>query len=193
MAPPQVIITGRDQARASAKAAEISDTTVGMALDNLNATSIKNFARDLTARLKDNGGGGGGGGGGGSGGKLDILILSAGLFYPSDMTSGFQVTTANQQVNDALITANHLGHFHLVVNYLRPLLEASGTRVVVVTSVSHFLGTQTSVLPLPPSTTVAAAADAGGGGGVWSPLYPDGAHPGIQPSFRLYTVRTPDS
>lgn len=153
-----LVITGRDINRASKKAAEISDSATGMSLDNQDPKSISRFSSDLTTLL--------------DGASLDVLVLSAGMFYPADTTSGMQRSLANGQLNDALITANHLGAFHLVVNHLMPLIEAGNTRVVVVTSVSHFLGTAASVLPAP--------------SGTWEPLFPDGAHPGILRSFRLY-------
>jgi len=111
-----VFVTGRTLERAQAAAPAGGD---GYELDLSDFAAVRRFATNLTDRL--------------GGRNLDVLILNAGMAYAE-----FRGPFTTQEGHDTLIASNHLGHF-LLVRQLRPLIERSKTRIVVVASIAHWL------------------------------------------------------
>eukprot|EP00457_Paulinella_chromatophora_P010995 gb/GEZN01011114.1/.p1 GENE.gb/GEZN01011114.1/~~gb/GEZN01011114.1/.p1 ORF type:complete len:359 (-),score=65.79 gb/GEZN01011114.1/:87-1163(-) len=120
----QVIITGRDLARAQAKAEQLGG--LGMQLDLSRSESVEALAAAVAAHLGER--------------SLYALVLNAGMLPAEDYTGPFRTS----QGLDLLSTTNHLGHFHLVQR-LWPKVVSS--RVVVVSSISHFWGTELAAEP----------------------------------------------
>ncbi len=122
-----LIVTGRSIKRAERAASKFKNA-IGLALDLTDESSIVKFAKDAKKHFT----------------KIDSLVLNAGLNYGYEYTGPFLVDWKGGKV-DFMISANHIGHF-LLVNLLQDVLEASKSRLVVVSSVSHFLGTKEGVL-----------------------------------------------
>ena len=123
-----LFVTARTEARAKAAADSLETPgATGLELDLTNPSSIDKFTETIKRRVK----------------KLDVLILNAGMVYGPDFVGPYTALFPGGRV-DAMIAANHLGHFQLVQNLLDLILE-SNTRVVVVSSISHYWGTVPSV------------------------------------------------
>ena len=120
-----VTLTSRSLERAAATAASLPNS-VGMALDLTDPASVRAFATAFRAALGDM--------------RLDVLILNAGMVYGPDFRGPYATAFPGGRV-DTMIAANHLGHF-LLLQELLGLVEASGTRVVFVSSISHHLATR---------------------------------------------------
>lgn len=111
----EVLVTSRSLDRARAAWGDF-----GFALDLSDFESVRQFAANVTTHLH--------------GRRLDILILNAGITYGPDYPGPY----ATPKGHDMLVASNHLGHF-LLVQELWPVLEASKTRLVVVSSIAHWL------------------------------------------------------
>jgi NAD(P)-dependent dehydrogenase (short-subunit alcohol dehydrogenase family) len=116
-----VVLTGRDQAKASAaadviRASQASAAVETAELDLASLQSVRAAAADLTARFP----------------KLDLLINNAGVMMPpySLTKDGFELQFGT----------NHLGHFALTGLLMSSLLAAPGSRVVTVSSNGHRAG-----------------------------------------------------
>jgi NAD(P)-dependent dehydrogenase (short-subunit alcohol dehydrogenase family) len=126
----KLIVTGRAAKRAVAAAASLpgSDHT-GLGLDLTSPSSIDAFTAAIRSSVE----------------KLDVLVLNAGMVYGMDFTGPYTVSFPNGKV-DNMVASNHLGHFQLLQN-LSDLIVKSSTRVVIVSSISHYWGTNASVAP----------------------------------------------
>ncbi|CAE8586873.1 unnamed protein product [Polarella glacialis] len=133
----EVFVTGRSVQRAQATA---PPGGTGLALDLADLSAVRSFASDLLVSLGSR--------------SLDVLILNAGMVYGP----GFRGPYRTQAGLDTLMATNHLGHF-LLVQLLRPLLERSATRVVIVSSTTHWLASGPSAVPANGWPVIAADGD----------------------------------
>lgn len=84
-----------------------------MKLDLGNFAEVRKFAKTFSYKRS----------------PVDILILNAGIMAPP-----FTLTTDGYE---SMIGTNHLGHF-LLVKLLTPIIKASKTRIVHVSSLGHY-------------------------------------------------------
>lgn len=125
----KLIITSRSSSRATAVAADLPGSGhVGLPLDLSSFSSVSNFSSVLNSL-----------------GKIDVLVLNAGMVYGPDFTGPYTTSYPGGKV-DTMIASNHLGHYKLLKDTF-DLIVTSGTRVVFVSSISHHLGTAESTLP----------------------------------------------
>ena len=117
-----VVMACRDQEKGRAAAARIaagraSGTLDVMVLDLADLASVRSFCDAFHAGFD----------------RLDLLINNAGVMWPpaSRTVDGFELQ----------VGTNHLGHFALTARLLNLLRQASGSRVVTVSSVAHRVGT----------------------------------------------------
>lgn len=117
----QVFIAARDQAKSAQAVADIRHRypqaeIEALALDLADLEQIRHFAAGFRARVP----------------VLDVLILNAGLFPTSR-----QLTAQGFEMQFGV---NHLGHFLLTSLLLDSVLAAPGGRIVVLSSIMHWLG-----------------------------------------------------
>lgn len=117
----RVFIAARDMKKSEQALAEISTAVPGaqvlaLKLDLSDLEQVRSFAADFRQRVP----------------VLDVLILNAGLFPTrKQLTSqGFEMQFG----------VNHLGHFLLTQLLLDSVKAAPGARIVVVSSIMHWLG-----------------------------------------------------
>ena len=124
----RVIMACRNLGKADAALKEIveksgNDNIVVKHLDLASLKSVREFADDIN-RNED---------------RLDILINNAGIF-------GLQNLTKTEDGLEMTMAVNHFGHF-LLTNLLLELLKKSApSRVVIVSSMGHWLATKTGLL-----------------------------------------------
>lgn len=122
----RVIITSRSEKRAVEKAASFGGE--GLALDLSDLAAVRVFAEQIRRRFETS--------------RLDVLVLNAGMTYPDDY-SGPYLTAEGK---DHMMASNYLGHW-LLVHVLRPVLERSKTRIVIVSSICHWFADQGMATP----------------------------------------------
>jgi len=141
----RVIVTGRSQARASAAAAGLPGASaLGMALDLTVPASVEAFAAGFLGEFKPT--------------DLSVLVLNAGMVYGPDYAGPYSNTAFPGGAVDTMIAANHLGHF-LLLQRLMGCIRASGTRVVLVSSISHHLATVADTLAVHRSPSTPSFTD----------------------------------
>lgn len=117
----RVFIAARDLQKSEAALTEISAAVPGaqiaaLKLDLSDLEQVRVFAEDFRRRVP----------------VLDVLILNAGLFPTSK-----QLTAQGFEMQFGV---NHLGHFLLTNLLLNSLKSAPQARIVVVSSIMHWLG-----------------------------------------------------
>jgi NAD(P)-dependent dehydrogenase (short-subunit alcohol dehydrogenase family) len=122
-----LVVTGRSQRRADAAAATLpaprGQKHRGLALELALPKSVRACAQAL------------------AGSALDIVILNAGLTYGPEMRGPYRSSGwADGQEQDTMVASNHLGHA-LLLRLLMPQIDKSASRVVFVSSISHFHAT----------------------------------------------------
>lgn len=120
----RVLATSRNQFRASSAANIFAGE--GMALDLSDFDDVRRFAAAVESKVS----------------KLDYLVLNAGMMY----YRGYAGPYTTDKGFDHAIATNYMGHW-LLVHLLRPLIERSKTRVVLVSSVSHWMADREIVVP----------------------------------------------
>jgi NAD(P)-dependent dehydrogenase (short-subunit alcohol dehydrogenase family) len=108
-----VVLAVRDEARGAAAAARIAGSTEVVRLDLADLMSVRRAAAEVTGRHP----------------RIDLLVNNAAAWSPMrvETRDGFELQFG----------VNHLGHFALTGLLLDRLLDAPGSRVVTVSSVSH--------------------------------------------------------
>ncbi len=117
----RVFIAARDMQKSEQALAEISTAVPGaqvlaLRLDLSDMDQVRSFAADFRQRVS----------------VLDVLILNAGLFPTRK-----QLTVQGFEMQFGV---NHLGHFLLTQLLLDSVKAAPGARIVVVSSIMHWLG-----------------------------------------------------
>jgi NAD(P)-dependent dehydrogenase (short-subunit alcohol dehydrogenase family) len=125
-----LVVTARNAAKADEAVAKILDDTPGttvdvVSLDLADLTDVRRAGSEVLAAYD----------------RLDLLVNNAGImFTPKNRTvDGFELQ----------IATNHLGHFAWTAT-LWPLLRASDSRVVTVSSLAHTLATGIDLRTLTP-------------------------------------------
>lgn len=117
----RVLIAARDQLKSARVAAEIRNRHPGaqieaLVLDLADLNDVREFAGLIKTKAP----------------VLDVLILNAGVFPASR-----QLTTQGFEMQFGV---NHLGHFLLTTLLLDNVMAAPAGRIVVVSSIMHWLG-----------------------------------------------------
>ena len=117
----QVFIAARDQAKSAEAVADIrrrypQAELEALSLDLADLEQVRHFAAEFRARVP----------------VLDVLILNAGLFPTSK-----QLTAQGFEMQFGV---NHLGHFLLTSLLLDGVLAAPAGRIIVLSSIMHWLG-----------------------------------------------------
>ena len=123
-----VFISGRDAKRCAAAVAAIKlDTNKACAGDlDVLPMDLTDFAsvRRAASKIK--------------GKRLELLVLNAGMLYHGSWNGPWRTKDGV----DYLFAANHLGHFLLCELLLPQLKAAGGGRVVIVSSIAHWVGAE---------------------------------------------------
>ena len=117
-----IIIACRDAKKGADAVAEIknvsgNDSIFFRSLDLASCTSVRKFAQDV---LKTEA-------------RIDVLLLNAGVMF-----TPYQLTEDGYELQFGV---NHLGHFLLTYLLLDRIKESAPSRVVVVSSLGHRVGT----------------------------------------------------
>ncbi|TXH20862.1 MAG: SDR family oxidoreductase [Elusimicrobia bacterium] len=116
-----VCITGRSEERAKQAVAEIKaaggNNSVGYFVGDLSSLQeIRKLAAEIKRKIN----------------KIDVLINNAGVLY--------QDLTLSPDGTEMMFAVNHLGHFLLTNLLLDVIIESAPSRIVVVSSDSHYTG-----------------------------------------------------
>ena len=94
-----------------------NDSIFFRSLDLASCTSVRKFARDVLETEA----------------RIDVLLLNAGVMF-----TPYQLTEDGYELQFGV---NHLGHFLLTYLLLDRIKESAPSRVVVVSSLGHRVGT----------------------------------------------------